>query len=66
MKTENNCFNELQCLMFQFLNKKAIFAEQNSDINSVKSGLLHLKGIAAKVKDGIFSETYFLGTISAD
>ncbi len=46
-----------------------MFAELHSDINSPKSGFLHLMGQpyckksrSAKVKDGIL--TYFLGTIS--
>jgi len=46
-----------------------MFAELHSDINSSKSGFLHLTGQpyckksrSAKVKDGII--TYFLGTIS--
>jgi hypothetical protein len=45
-----------------------MFAELHSDINSHKSGFLHLTGQpyckksrSAKVKDGI--RTYFLGTI---
>jgi hypothetical protein len=45
-----------------------MFAALHSDINSLKSGLLHLtdqpnsqKGRSAKVKDGIISETIFLG-----
>jgi len=44
-----------------------------SMFNSLKSGLLHLtgqsnsrKGRTAKVKDGIISETKFLGAISVD
>jgi hypothetical protein len=46
-----------------------MFAELHSDINTPKSGFLHLigqpywkKSRSAKVKDGII--TYFLGTIS--
>jgi hypothetical protein len=46
-----------------------MFAELHSEINSLKSGLLHLTGQpyckksrSVKVKDGII--TYFLGTIS--
>ncbi len=46
-----------------------MFAGLHSDINSPKSGFLHLMGQpyckksrSAKVKDGII--TYFLGTIS--
>jgi hypothetical protein len=41
--------------------------------NSLKSGLIHLtgqpnsqQGRSAKVKDGIISETKFLGTLSVD
>jgi hypothetical protein len=50
-----------------------MFAAPHSDINPDKSGLLHLtgqpnsqKGREVKVKDGIISETKFLGTISVD
>jgi hypothetical protein len=46
-----------------------MFAAPHSDINPDKSGLLHLtgqpnsqKGREVKVKDGIISETKFLGT----
>jgi hypothetical protein len=42
--------------MVQLLNRKSMFAVLHSDINSLKSGHLHLtgqlKGRAAKVKDG--------------
>jgi hypothetical protein len=47
-----------------------MFAAMHSDINSLKSGPLLLtgqpnyqKGRSAKVKNGIISETKFLGTI---
>ncbi len=47
-----------------------MFEAIQSYINSIKSGLLHLtgyrnsqKGRSAKVKDGIISDTKFLGTI---
>jgi hypothetical protein len=50
-----------------------MFEAMNSDINPLKSGLLHLtgqsnfqKGRSAKVKDGIILETNFFGTISMD
>ncbi len=46
--------------MFQNLDRKSMFMVLHSDINSLKSGLLHLtsqpyckKGRSAKVKDGI-------------
>ncbi len=48
--------------MFQHLKMKSMFVALHSDINSFKSGLLHLtvqpyckKGRLAKVKDGIIS-----------
>jgi hypothetical protein len=54
--------SSLYCLLFQLLNRKSMFAVLHSDINSLKSGLLHLtsqpyckKGISAKVKDGIIT-----------
>jgi len=60
-------------MLSQLLNTKSMFAALHSDINSFKSGLLHLTGQpssqkdrGAKVKDGIISETKFLGTISVD
>jgi hypothetical protein len=50
-----------------------MFAGLCSDINSLKYSLLHLtgqpncqKGRSAKVKNGIISETKFLGAISVD
>jgi hypothetical protein len=47
-----------------------MFAALYSDITPAKSGLLHLtgqlKGRAAKVKDGIISETKLLGTFTVD
>jgi hypothetical protein len=53
-------FTSLLRLLFQLLNRKSMFAVLHSDINSLKSGLLHLteqsyckKGRSAKVKDGI-------------
>ncbi len=73
MKVENNFFKSLYCLLFQCLNGKSMFAAMHSDINSLKPGLHHLigrpnsqKGRSAKVKDGIISETKFLGTISVE
>jgi len=63
MKIENTVvFSSLYCLLFQLLNTKSMFAVLHSDINFLKSGLLHLtsqpyckKGRSAKVKDGITS-----------
>jgi hypothetical protein len=50
-------FGSLYCLLFQIFNRKSMFAVQHSDINSLKSALLHstgqLKSRGAKVKDGI-------------
>jgi hypothetical protein len=53
-------FTSLYCLLFQNINRKSMFAVLHSDINSLKSGLLHLTGRpyckkcrSAKVKDGI-------------
>ncbi len=50
----------MYCLLIQNLNRKSTFAALHSDINSLKSGLLHLtgqpnsqKGILAKAKVGI-------------
>jgi hypothetical protein len=50
-----------------------MFAALHSDPNDLKSGLFHLTGqpnskkhIAAKVKDGIISETKFLRKISVN
>jgi hypothetical protein len=50
-----------------------MLAALHSDIKFPKYGLVHLsgkpnskKGRTAKVKDGIISETPFLGTISVD
>jgi hypothetical protein len=46
-------------------NRKSMFAILHSDINSLKSGLLHLtgwhfckKGRSAKVKDGIRNQSH--------
>ncbi len=57
---ENNLF--FSSLLFQFLNRKSMFAVLHSDINSLKSGLLHLtsqpyckKSRSPKVKDGIIN-----------
>ena len=56
MKIGNNCFSSLYCLMFQMF----VILQ---DINSRKSGLLHLtghpyckKGRSAKVKNGIINK----------
>jgi hypothetical protein len=50
-----------------------MFATLHKDINSLKYSLFHLtrqsnsqNGRAAKIKDGIISETKFLWTISVD
>ncbi len=55
-------FSSFYCLLFQFNNRKSMFPVPHSDINSCKSGLLHLtdqpyckKGRSAKVKDGIIN-----------
>jgi hypothetical protein len=59
--------------LFQLINRKLMFTAAHLDINSLKSGLLHLtgqsisqKGRSAKVKDRIISETKFIETISID
>jgi hypothetical protein len=64
MKKKTLCFSRLNCLLFQHLKMKSMFAALHSDINSFKSGLLHLtiqpyckKGRSAKVKDGIINLT---------
>jgi hypothetical protein len=51
---------ENSLLLVQNLNRKSLFAELHSDIDSLKSGLFHLtgqlyckNGRLAKVKDGI-------------
>jgi hypothetical protein len=66
-------FNTSYCLLLQVLNRKSMFAALHSDINSFKSGLIHLSGQtnfgkarAAQVKDIIISESKFFGTISVD
>jgi hypothetical protein len=48
--------------LFHLLNRKSMFAVLHSDINSLKSGLVHLtrqpyckKGRSGKVKDGIIN-----------
>jgi hypothetical protein len=55
-----NDFSSLYCLLYHLLNRKSMFALLHSDINCLKSGLLHLtgkpyceKGRSVKVKDGI-------------
>ncbi len=55
-------FCSFYCLLFPFHNRKSMFAVLNSDIDSFKSGLLHLTGQPyckksswAKVKDGIIN-----------
>jgi hypothetical protein len=61
-------FSSFYCLLFPFHKRKSMFAVLHSDINSLKSGLLHLTGQlyckksrSAKLKDGIIDP--FLGTI---
>jgi hypothetical protein len=58
---------------FNFSTGKLMFCALHSFINSLRSGLHHLtdqpnsqKGRAAKVEDGIISETKFLMTILVD
>jgi hypothetical protein len=61
--TENSLlFSSLYCLLFQFHNRKSLFAALHSDIYSLKSGLLHFasqpyfkKSRSSKVKDGIIN-----------
>jgi len=55
-------FSSFYCLLFPFHGRKSMFAVLHSDINSLKSGLLHLtsqpyckKSRSAKVKDGIIN-----------
>jgi hypothetical protein len=63
MKIEENLVQFIKyCLLFKSLNRKSMFAVLHSDINSPKSGLLHLtgqpyckKGRSVKVKDGIIN-----------
>jgi hypothetical protein len=55
-------FSSFYCLLFPFHKRTSMFAVLHSDINSLKSGLLHLtsqpyrkKSRSAKVKDGIIN-----------
>jgi hypothetical protein len=73
MKLVNNCFfSSLFCVVFQNLNRKSMFAALHSDINSHKSGRLHVTGQrksrgAKRVdqeKSKMELETKALGTIS--
>jgi hypothetical protein len=55
-------FSSFYCLLFEFHKWKSMFAVLHSDVNSLKSGLLHLTGQSyckksrsAKVKDGIIN-----------
>jgi hypothetical protein len=64
-------FKSLYCLLLQLLKQKSMFVALHSDINSLKSGLLHLtgklnfqKGGLTEVKDRIILETKFLGIVS--
>ncbi len=54
--------SSFHCLLFPFHERKSMFVVLHSDINSLKSGLLHLtsqphckKSRSAKVKDGIIN-----------
>jgi hypothetical protein len=44
MKIENNDLNSLFCLLIKLVNRKSMFEASHSDINYLKSGLLHLTG----------------------
>jgi hypothetical protein len=62
VKKRNTDFSSFKCLLFQFHKRKSMFAVLQSDINSLKSGILHLAGQpfckksrSAKVKDGIIN-----------
>jgi hypothetical protein len=69
MKKKNTGFSSFYC--FNFTRGKYMFAALHLDINSLKSGLLHLTGQPyckksrpAKVKDGnVVLLTRFLGTL---
>jgi len=59
---KTSCFSTFQCLLFQNLNRKSMFAALHSDSNSLKTGLLYLtvqpyckKGRSEIVKDGIIN-----------
>jgi hypothetical protein len=68
VKIDKIVFNSLYSLLFQLHDRKSMFAATHSDINSLKSGLLHLigklKGRSAKDKDGIILETKLFGNNS--
>ncbi len=73
MGHEDKIVFTLYCLLHPLLDKKSMFVALHSNINALKSGLFRLmsqpssqKGRAAKVKDGIISESKFLGSISVD
>ncbi len=71
MKIVNKVFNGLYCLLFQHLKKNQHLRHCIQFSPHLKPGLVHLTGkfpkeLRAKVKDGIISETKFLGTISVD
>ncbi len=56
MKIENNLFfSSLYCLLFQLLNRKSMFAVLHSDINPLKSDLLHLTSKALLQKSKIIN-----------
>ncbi len=62
MKKRNTDFSSFYRLLFPFHKRKLMFAVLHSDINSLKSGLLHLTGQpyckksrSEKVKDGIIN-----------
>jgi hypothetical protein len=67
MKKINTDFSSFYHLLFPFHKRKSMFAVLHSDINSLKSGLLHLTGQtyckksrSAKVKDGIINRNYLI------
>ncbi len=62
MIVSKDCFSSFYCLLFPFNNRKSMFEALHSDINPLKSGLLHFisqpyckKSRSAKVKDGIIT-----------
>jgi hypothetical protein len=71
MKKENTWFSSFYCSVFQFLNRKSMFAVLHLDINYLMSGLCHFTGHSdckksrsAKAKDGIINfilRNYLLG-----
>ncbi len=62
MKKKTLVFSSLHCLLFQLLNRKSRFAVLHSDINLLKSSLLHITSQpywkncrSAKFKDEIIN-----------